>query len=311
MIENEKANPLVSVIINCYNGERYLKQAIDSIFNQTYKNWELIFWDNCSTDRSAAVAKSYGCRVSYYKSTRNTTLGEARTEAIRKVKGKYITFLDCDDIWLENKLELQVDFMIKNPEFILCYGSVQEITLEGQVFRDVLTKHESGFLLRELLVQYDISILTSMINRALLIEANLNFDPHVSASEEYCLFMQLACLYKIGVLKEKLALYRVFEDSLTSKSLNVLGLERRYTLNKILSNKPSLNLKYKNEFKEAFARASYYDARWEIYNGNKFKAMRLMSSIALINYRYFLLFIISIFPICFWNKLHILLRNRR
>ena len=311
MIGNKQNLSLVSVIINCYNGEEYLKQAIDSIYNQTYKNWEIIFWDNCSTDKSAEIAKNYGDKVLYYKSNINTTLGEARTEAIKKVNGEYITFLDCDDIWLENKLDLQVDFMTQNPEFILCYGSIQEITSQGDFFRDVLTIHESGFLLKELLLQYDISILTSMINRDLLIESKLNFDPQVSASEEYCLFMQLACLYKIGVLREKLALYRVFEDSLTSKSLNVLGLERRYTLDKTSNNNPSLNIKHKKQFKEAYARSTYYDARWEIYNKNKLKAIKLMSSISLINYRYLILFLISILPIYFWNKAHILLRNRR
>ena len=311
MIGNKQNSSLVSVIINCYNGEEYLKQAIDSIYNQTYKNWEIIFWDNCSTDKSAEIAKNYGDKVLYYKSNINTTLGEARTEAIKKVNGEYITFLDCDDIWLKNKLDLQVDFMTQNPEFILCYGSIQEITSQGDFFRDVLTIHESGFLLKELLLQYDISILTSMINRDLLIESKLNFDPQVSASEEYCLFMQLACLYKIGVLREKLALYRVFEDSLTSKSLNVLGLERRYTLDKISNNNPSLNIKHKKQFKEAYARSIYYDARWEIYNKNKLKAIKLMSSISLINYRYLILFLISILPIYFWNKAHILLRNRR
>ena len=52
-------NPLVSVVVNCYNGEKYLKEALDSIYAQTYKNWEIIFWDNASTDRTALIAKSY------------------------------------------------------------------------------------------------------------------------------------------------------------------------------------------------------------------------------------------------------------
>ena len=63
-----KKTPLVSIIINCYNGEKYLAQAIDSIYNQTYKNWEIIFWDNASTDKSASIAKSYDSRLKYYYS---------------------------------------------------------------------------------------------------------------------------------------------------------------------------------------------------------------------------------------------------
>ena len=73
---------LVSVIINCYNGQKYLAEAIDSVFSQTYKDWEIIFWDNCSTDDSAKIAKSYGEKLKYYCSNTNTTLGEARNKAI-------------------------------------------------------------------------------------------------------------------------------------------------------------------------------------------------------------------------------------
>jgi glycosyltransferase involved in cell wall biosynthesis len=308
---NKFKPPLVSVIINCYNGQEYLREAIDSVFKQTYNNWEIIFWDNNSTDGSAEIAKSYGEKLIYFKSEINTTLGEARNEAIKRVNGEYIAFIDCDDIWLDNKLELQVRFMVQNSNYILCYGSIEEITLEGNYFRDVLTIHNSGFLLKELLIQYDVNILTSMINRSLLQESKLSFDSNISASEEYCLFMQLACIYNIGVLKEKLALYRVYGNSLTSKSLNKLGFERRYTLNKISLNHPSLCKDYKREFKEAYARSIYYDARWEISINNKFEGIRLMYSISLVNYRYFILFIILIFPIYFWNRVHLFFRNRK
>ena len=65
----KKSQPLVSIVINCYNGEEFLKSAIDSIYSQTYTNWEIIFWDNCSTDRSSEIALSYDKRLRYFKST--------------------------------------------------------------------------------------------------------------------------------------------------------------------------------------------------------------------------------------------------
>ena len=93
-------NPLVSVLINCYNGEKYLEAAINSVMNQTYKNWEIIFWDNQSTDNSEEIVKKYqDKRFNYFKSQRHTTQYEARNEGLNKCSGDLIAFLDVDDFW--------------------------------------------------------------------------------------------------------------------------------------------------------------------------------------------------------------------
>lgn len=312
MIGNDDLKkPLISVIINCYNGEEFLKEAIDSVFGQTYSNWEIVFWDNCSTDQSAAIAKSYGEKVKYFRSNSNVPLGQARNFALQKANGKFITFVDCDDIWSKNKLEKQLHLMIANPDFILCYGSIEEITLQKVHFRNVITLYDSGYIFKELLLQYDINILTSMINADLLRNSELEFDPVITASEEYCLFMQLASTHKIGVLKDILAQYRVHSNSLTSKSLSKLGFERRHTLNRILNQNPFLEKKYHYEFKEAYARSNYYDSRWHMLNSQKLKAFKCMRKIAFVNKRYFILFILTILPSYFWNKVHMILRNRQ
>ena len=95
--------PLVSIIMNCYNSDRFLNEAIDSVYSQTYQNWEIIFWDNASTDTSAIIAKSYDERVKYHFESKTTSLGKARNLAVKKASGKYIAFLDCDDLWLPQK----------------------------------------------------------------------------------------------------------------------------------------------------------------------------------------------------------------
>ena len=84
--------PLVSILMNCYDGEKYLSEAIDSVYSQTYQNWEIVFWDNASTDSSSNIAKSYDERVRYYLAPKNTSLGEARNFALQRVRGKYIAF---------------------------------------------------------------------------------------------------------------------------------------------------------------------------------------------------------------------------
>ena len=115
-------NPLVSIIINCYNGEKYLAEAINSIYSQTYKNWEIIFWDNASSDRSALIAKSYDSKLKYYNSNFTSSLSYARSNAIKKTSGKYISFLDCDDLWEKDKIEKQIKIISKNENIGFVYG---------------------------------------------------------------------------------------------------------------------------------------------------------------------------------------------
>ena len=115
--------PLVSILMNCYNGQEYLKKALNSIINQKYKNWELIFWDNQSTDDSIKIFNSYkDKRFKLFRAKEHTILYEGRNLAIQKTTGELIAFLDTDDIWLPDKLLKQVD-LFKNEEVGLVYGN--------------------------------------------------------------------------------------------------------------------------------------------------------------------------------------------
>src|SRR4051812_4427129 len=90
-IEGEAGGPLVSIIMNCYNGGPYLRAAIDSVIGQTYQNWELVFWDNQSTDDSATICLGYGDpRIRYLRAPVHTLLGPARVEAMKHVKGQFV-----------------------------------------------------------------------------------------------------------------------------------------------------------------------------------------------------------------------------
>ena len=105
LINSNSKEPLVSVIMNCYNGEKYLKEAIDSVCAQTYENWEIIFWDNQSADQSAKIFQSYNDpRLKYHYAPIHTFLYEARNNAIEKARGEFIAFLDVDDWWYSEKL---------------------------------------------------------------------------------------------------------------------------------------------------------------------------------------------------------------
>ena len=115
MIENK----LISIVMNCYNGEKYLNQSIDSIINQDYQNWELVFFDNNSNDKSAQIFKSYkDKRFFYYKSDKTTNISIARNKAINLCKGYFIAFLDVDDFWDDKKLSKQIKFFDDDIDFI-------------------------------------------------------------------------------------------------------------------------------------------------------------------------------------------------
>ena len=107
-----------------YNGEAYLYESIKSVLSQTYANWELIFWDNRSNDKSAEIFKSYNDkRFKYYYAPQHTLLCEARNEAIKKSSGEFIAFLDTDDFWEKDKLELQIP-LFKDLDVGVVYGNL-------------------------------------------------------------------------------------------------------------------------------------------------------------------------------------------
>ena len=114
----------ISIIINCYNGEKFLRESLISVQNQEYKNWELIFWDNKSNDGSEEIFKSFeNKKFKYFRAKKHTSLYEARNLAIEKCKGEFISFLDSDDNWEKNKVKKQIKFF-KNKKGGVVYGNL-------------------------------------------------------------------------------------------------------------------------------------------------------------------------------------------
>ena len=108
---------LVSIIMPSYNTAKYIGESIRSVQNQTYENWELIIIDDCSTDNSEEILKKYSLednRICYLKNEKNSGAAVSRNRGLRKAKGKWIAFLDSDDLWDKEKLEKQINFMLKN-----------------------------------------------------------------------------------------------------------------------------------------------------------------------------------------------------
>tara|TARA_B100000767_G_scaffold251948_1_gene255348 strand:- start:6280 stop:7215 length:936 start_codon:yes stop_codon:yes gene_type:complete len=288
MVANSETNkPLVSFVVNCYNGEKYLNDCLLSILKQTYKNWELIFWDNSSEDNSKDIFLSYDdSRFKYFSSSKNVNLGQAREWAVNNCSGEYIAFLDVDDEWIPEKTEIQVREMLKD-NYVLSYGGMVWIEDETKKTKVIYPKYESGYLFSENMFQFDINMATSMIKRSSLLEKEINFDKKIVASEEYCLYMQLIYKEKVCVINEPIAKYLVRQNSLTNQSIRYWTDERIYTLNKILEKYPESSAEFPKEFNEAFARAEYYKLRYNLEQNNIDEAKKSARKIYQSRFIYF------------------------
>lgn len=124
-------NDLVSVIMPSFNTGKYIKQSIESVMAQTYQNWELLIVDDCSTDNTDDIIASISDeRIRYYKNEHNSGAAVSRNRALREAKGKWIAFLDSDDLWMPDKLEKQIAFMERNG-FHFSYTNYLEMDAGG------------------------------------------------------------------------------------------------------------------------------------------------------------------------------------
>ena len=112
--DHKMVSALVSIIINCHNGEKYLRESLNSVVNQIYKNWELIFFDNLSTDKSKKILEEFkDRRIKYFKSEK----------ALEKCSDNFISFLDKDDVWTKNRIEQQIKFYDKNKSYDFIFSN--------------------------------------------------------------------------------------------------------------------------------------------------------------------------------------------
>lgn len=294
--------PKVSVVMNCYNSEAFLRQAIDSVYAQTFHDWEIIFWDNASTDGSAAIARSFDSRLRYFRGEKTVPLGAARKLAMEKARGEWIGFLDCDDYWLPHKLETQIGALEKT-DHVLCYGGIRMQRLDGSFLQDQLPQQPTGWILEQQLHQFDINMVTPLIRRRTLQQFGIDFDPNVTASEEYNLFTRLLAKGSVCVVPQVLGVWRVGDQSLTNRAMGNWARERFYTLDHVKTENPGIDVRYPEAFAVAYARGTYYHARYLAAEGKLLEAREEMGKIRALDRRYNLLWYALFIP-PLWHLLH-------
>lgn len=223
---------LCSVVMTVYNAEKYLKEAIDSVLNQTEKNFELIIVNDCSTDTSEEIIRSYTDeRIRYFKNEKNLKVSKTRNFGVLQARTNLIAFIDSDDVWLETKLEKQLDFINRTGAKI-CYSACGFIDDDGNLLNRVFDVPESvGF--KRLLKQNVITPSLSMFDKELLLKYPFEAD---SVHEDFVASLKMLKYENIKAygIGEPLILYRLTTNSksrnkiksmiMTYKSYKLLGL---------------------------------------------------------------------------------------
>lgn len=217
----------VSIIINCYNGEEFLREAIDSVIAQTYRNYEVIFWDNASTDTSVEIAESYrDPRIKIFHSESNVPLGQARQWALNKVSGKYVAFLDVDDFWVPTKVEMQVEVMTSKENCAVCYSNGWVGSREKRDLINPLEArcYEGSAVFPELIKDNFVSWPSVMFNREVCKE--LRFDPKIKYCEDWEILLRVSLQGSFYYLNEPLVHYRLHDNNLTKQMTDIAYQEQ-------------------------------------------------------------------------------------
>jgi glycosyltransferase involved in cell wall biosynthesis len=204
--------------VNCFNGERFLRQALDSVVSQTYENWEIIFWDNQSSDGSAEIAQAYKDeRIKYFYAPKHTLLYEARNYAIENAKGDFLAFLDVDDWWLPNKLEVQME-RFEDPEVVLvCSNYWVQHEPKNKRWLAFNRPLPEGYVLDSLLKHYFVALLTLMVRKSALQMPSAPFNPRYHIIGDFDLTIRVSAQGKVAAVNEPLASYRIHENNETAR----------------------------------------------------------------------------------------------
>jgi len=229
------SKPLVSIITPVYNGEKYLAQTIESALTQSYSNFELIIVNDGSFDQSDLIIEKYlvaDPRIYYIQQT-NAGVASARNTAIKRAKGKYISFLDQDDLWHKNKLDIQVAALEQDNNFAFVYSRQKIIDGSGMPVNLDWSTGATSYCFKELFLRNKITILTVLLRKSIIDEVGL-FNEKLAGTDDYEMWLRITLKYPIHFLDQILGSYRVHETNVSHDAfkMTIRDLE---TINIILS----------------------------------------------------------------------------
>jgi putative teichuronic acid biosynthesis glycosyltransferase tuaG len=243
-----------------YNGERFIKDSIDTILNQTYKNWELLIVDDCSKDKSIEIIKkNYNDkRIKLIKLYENKGSAYARNEALRQAQGRYIAFLDSDDLWLDNFLEEQMRFLqVNKASLVYCsYYMIDENNKE--ILNPYIVKDKVSY--KDILKFLPIGMLTSLYDTKQI--GKHYFEESLgSIRDDYVYWLKILKNIDFGYANpEILARYRIHKNGITKKKYKMIL--------------PQFKVYYKIE-RLGIIKSLYYLLHWSLHGLRKYHTKKI------------------------------------
>ncbi|WP_052503412.1 glycosyltransferase family 2 protein [Lacinutrix sp. Hel_I_90] len=247
--------PLITVLIPTYNCEQYVHEAVQSILDQTYTNFECMIIDDCSTDNTVGVIKAFNdSRINLIIKSKNSGYTNSLNYGLTISKGKYIARMDGDDICLPHRFEKQIEVLENDDNIVVC-GSVFKI-IDSEIVIEAPEHHEEIKI--GLLKDSCIGHPTAMIRKSVLDDNQINYNTEYEPAEDYDLWVRLSQLGKLYNIQEALFLYRVHDNqvSITKKEIQ----RKRASLSRfnMLS---QIDFEYSAEEKQAYIKQFSFTER--------------------------------------------------
>ena len=236
-----KSNPLVSVIVACFNSERYLKPTLDSVLAQTMDDFEIVAVDDCSIDSTPSILAEYAAKdprviiVRHEKNSGRPAYG--KNTALKIVRGKYVSFLDHDDLYLPDKLQVQADMLEKHSECVAAFHDIELIDDSGNTLsryldgflekaRDYLESKPTGYFVSKCdfykfqSIRYAaLHTISTMICPERIVGDDISFDTRYQVCDDTDLWIRLGMAGPIVYSPNVLALYRQHETNITRDTI--------------------------------------------------------------------------------------------
>jgi|WetSurMetagenome_2_1015567.scaffolds.fasta_scaffold00106_20 glycosyltransferase involved in cell wall biosynthesis len=301
-------SPTVSINLCCYNSEKYLEQTFQSIFAQTYEDWELVVINDGSSDSTEKIIQRHIAEgrpiVHHYQG--NAGLGYSRNKAIGLSHGKYIALIDHDDLWLPAKLEKQVKLIEEHPEADILYGNFYKIIMpdENRLILGHKKRQPEGNVFESFLYHYPLNLQTVLFRRSALDRLDHFFDEKLKLAEDIDFFMRLLYESKIVYMHEPLAVYRKHNDMSSIKYIDKYPQEMKYAADKLFNLNSDIGSKYKKAFHYFDAKNEYLEAKALMAANKTMNARKHLRPYRSLNCKFFFLYLLTFFPHFIWIYIH-------
>ena len=275
----------VSIIMNCYNGQEFLKESLDSVIKQTYKNWELIFYDNCSTDKSKKIFFDYKKKnknFKYFKSKKKEQLGIARYNALKKINGSFFLFFDCDDYLSPEKIRKQIKFFKKKTSAVYSNSLFFSRFRKRKIYNNNEKIKKLTFY--KLIENYNLSLDTVIFKTKQVKKLSHVLDKRFNLIHDLDLLIRLSKVSEINYCPFVLSHWRVHNTSSSNNAFKKFAYEKKIFEKKIMNIYPN-DKKLKLSLFKFTQKRLYEEFVGYLINDEKLKAKEIFNFIHNMNYK--------------------------